>query len=118
MCLKPQIAKDQKQNTKERHIRSGRGVNDRTGQIRRSGLPRIQNRKNPSSRRRRCLRFRGSPRALRRCRIRNGLGRLKRETNENNYSKTIFRVNKVKCKKDYIIIKNFNISYTICHLTN
>ena len=49
-----------------------------------------------SNRRRPCLRFRGFPKALRRCRIRNGLVRQKRETTENNYGRSILHIQKVK----------------------
>ena len=84
MCLKPQIVKDQLPNAKNRQIRPGRGTNDE------------RNPKISSNRRRPCLRFRGFPKILRRCRIRNGLVRQKRETTENNYGRSILHIQKVK----------------------
>ena len=83
MCRKPQITKDQIRNANDRRIRPDR-------------FPRQRNPKISSNRKRPCLRFLGLPKILSRCRKRNGLGRLKRETNENHYGRSVLHVHKVK----------------------
>ena len=94
MCLKPQISKDRIRNAKDRQIRPG--INGVRKPIRRSDLPVRRRPKISSNRKRPCLRFKGLPKNLRRCRKRYGLTRLKRETNEHNYGRSILHVHKVK----------------------
>ena len=96
MCLKPQITKDLIRNAKDRQIRPG---NDARRPSRRSDLPRRRNPKIRSNRKRPCLKFRGLPKTLRRCRVRKGLVRLKREINENNPGISERLVQKVKSKQ-------------------